>query len=201
MERERGFKIIAIIALVVAIAGLTIGYAAYTETLKIDGAANVDPSSWSIYFKTDGDFKGITTGNATVNKEPTLESTTISGFDVTLKAPGDSVTYTFDVKNAGNLSAKLKTFVEGTLSCTPATGSTISSEDANNLCKELKYKLTYSDGRALSPNVDILPVAKNGESGVQSFKLKLEWPNESIVQVDDEIKISIGTTTLIYTQN
>ncbi len=37
MERE-GFKIIAIIALVVAIAGLTIGYAAYTETLKIDGA-------------------------------------------------------------------------------------------------------------------------------------------------------------------
>lgn len=34
MERERGFKIIAIIALVVAIAGLTIGYAAYTETLK-----------------------------------------------------------------------------------------------------------------------------------------------------------------------
>lgn len=201
MERERGFKIIAIIALVVAIAGLTIGYAAYTETLKIDGAANVDPSSWSIYFKTDGDFKGITTGYATVNKEPTLESTTISGFDVTLKAPGDSVTYLFDVKNAGNLSAKLKTFVEGTLSCTPSAGSTASVDDANKLCNELKYTLTYSDGKALSPNVDVLPVAKNGVSGVQSFKLKLEWPSESTVKITDDVKISIGTTTLIYTQN
>ena len=146
-------------------------------------------------------MKGITTGYAVVNKEPTLESTTISGFDVTLKAPGDSVTYAFDVKNAGNLSAKLKTFVEGTLSCTPATGSTASNEEANNLCKELKYTLTYSDGRTLSPNVDVLPVAKNGESGVQSFKLKLEWPSESVVQVNDEVKISIGTTTLIYTQD
>lgn len=201
MERERGFKIIAIIALVVAIAGLTIGYAAYTETLKIDGAANVDPSSWSIYFKTDNEFKGVTTGNAVVNKEPTLESTTISGFDVTLTSPGDSVTYLFDVKNAGNLSAKLKTFVQGTLSCTPADGSTTSSDEANKLCDELKYTLTYSDGRVLSPNVDVLPVAKNGESGVQSFKLKLEWPSASTVKVNGEVKITIGTTTLIYTQN
>lgn len=201
MERERGFKIIAIIALVVAIAGLTIGYAAYTETLKIDGAANVDPSSWSIYFKSDSDLKGLTTGYAVVNKEPTLESTTISGFDVTLKAPGDSVSYVFDVKNAGNLSAKLKTFVEDTLTCTPAVGSTVSTEDANKLCNELKYTLTYSDGKKLSPNVDVLPIAKDGQSGVQSFKLKLEWPSASTLTVNDEVKISIGTTTLIYTQD
>ena len=149
----------------------------------------------------DNEFKGVTTGNAVVNKEPTLESTTISGFDVTLTSPGDSVTYLFDVKNAGNLSAKLKTFVQGTLSCTPADGSTTSSDEANKLCDELKYTLTYSDGRVLSPNVDVLPVAKNGESGVQSFKLKLEWPSASTVKVNDEVKITIGTTTLIYTQN
>ena len=66
---------------------------------------------------------------------------------------------------------------------------------------ELKYTLTYSDGKKLSPNVDVLPIAKDGQSGVQSFKLKLEWPSASTLTVNDEVKISIGTTTLIYTQN
>lgn len=201
MERERGFKIIAIIALVVAIAGLTIGYAAYTETLKIDGTGNVDPSSWSIYFKSDSEFKGVTTGNAVINTEATLESTTISGFDVTLKAPGDSVSYNFDVKNAGNLSAKLRTYSPGTLTCTPALGSTVSVENANKLCNELRYTLTYSDGSNLTPNSDVLPVAEGNETGVRSFKLKLEWPSSSTVEVNDDVKITIGTTTLIYTQN
>ena len=46
-----------------------------------------------------------------------------------------------------------------------------------------------------------MPIAKDGQSGVQSFKLKLEWPSASTLTVNDEVKISIGTTTLIYTQD
>ena len=48
MEKERGAKLIAVIALLVAVAGLTIGYAAYSSTLTINGTATVDPADWNV---------------------------------------------------------------------------------------------------------------------------------------------------------
>ena len=68
MQKERGFRIIAVIALMVAVVGLTIGYAAYSSTLKITGAAKVDPSSWNVKFtyKTGDSLVAAKTGNAVV---------------------------------------------------------------------------------------------------------------------------------------
>ena len=108
MEKERGAKIIAIVALLIAVVGLTVGYAAYSSTLTINGTANVDPASWKVNFdyKTGTSLTGVTKGHAAENTAPTLADTTISGFDVTLKAPGDSVTYNFLIKNSGTLNAK-----------------------------------------------------------------------------------------------
>ena len=116
-EKERGAKVIAIVALLIAVVGLTIGYAAYSTTLTIDGSANVDPASWDVHFayKSGNSLTATTTGNAVENTAPTLAATAISGFAVTLKAPGDSVTYDFSVKNGGTLDARLDTFTLGTL--------------------------------------------------------------------------------------
>lgn len=128
MEKERGAKVIAIVALLIAVVGLTVGYAAYSSTLTINGTANVDPASWKVNFdyKTGTSLTGATKGHAAENTAPTLADTTISGFDVTLKAPGDSVTYNFLIKNSGTLNAKLANFTMGTLTCAPNTGSKIS---------------------------------------------------------------------------
>ena len=147
MEKERGAKVIAVVALLVAVAGLTIGYAAYSSTLTINGTATVDPANWNVKFAyTSGDsLTAETTGNATQTTAPTLTDTAVSGFNVVLNAPGDSITYKFSVKNTGTLDATLGTYTMGTLSCAPNADSTISQEDATKLCNELQYTLKYSD--------------------------------------------------------
>lgn len=198
MEKERGAKIIAIVALLIAVVGLTVGYAAYSSTLTINGTATVDPASWKVNFgyKTGNSLTGTINGHATENTAPTLADTTISGFDVTLKAPGDSVTYNFLIKNSGTLNAKLANFTMGTLTCAPnASGSgSISQEDATELCGELKYTLTYADGSTITTDTTL----NTGDS--KELVLKLEWPSTSTLSVSDDVKVTIGTTTFLYQQ-
>lgn len=197
MEKERGAKVIAVVALLIAVVGLTIGYAAYASTLTINGSANVDPASWDVHFayKTGDSLTAAKTGSAVENTTPTLAATTISGFDVTLKAPGDSVTYDFSVKNGGTLDAKLDTFTLGTLTCAPNDGSTISQEDATRLCGELKYTLTYADGSTITTGTIL-----EKTTGSKDLTLKLEWPGSSTLEVSDDVKVTIGTTTFVYNQ-
>lgn len=196
MEKERGAKVIAIVALLIAVVGLTVGYAAYSSTLNINGTANVDPASWKVNFgyKTGNSLTGTIKGHATETTAPTLEDTTISGFDVTLKAPGDSVTYNFLIKNSGTLNAKLASFTMGTLTCAPNASSSISPEDATKLCGELKYTLTYADDSTITTGT---PLNSNDS---KELKLKLEWPSASTLSVSDDVKVTIGTTTFVYEQ-
>lgn len=196
MEKERGAKVIAIVALLIAVVGLTVGYAAYSSTLTINGTANVDPASWDVHFgyKTGTSLTAEKVGNAVETTAPTLADTTISGFNVTLKAPGDSVTYNFIIKNAGTLDAKLANFTMGTLTCAPNENSTISQEDATKLCSELKYTLTYADGSTITTGTELSADAS------KDLTLKLEWPSTSTLKVSDDVKVTIGTTTFIYEQ-
>ncbi len=197
MEKERGAKVIAIVALLIAVVGLTIGYAAYSDTLKIDGSANVDPAEWDVHFalKSGDKLTASIVGDAIENTNPTLASTTISGFDVTLKAPGDSATYDFYVKNTGTLDATLTAFTMGSISCSPNTNSSATSEEATKLCGELKYTLTYADGNSITTGSTLV---KN--TGSSELILKLEWPSTSTLKVSDDIKVTIGTTSLVYEQ-
>ena len=196
MEKERGAKVIAIVALLIAVVGLTVGYAAYSSTLTINGTANVDPASWKVNFgyKTGDSLTGTIKCHATENTAPTLADTTISGFDVTLKAPGDSVTYNFLIKNSGTLNAKLANFTMGTLTCAPNASGSISQEDATELCGELKYTLTYADDSTITTGT---PLNSNDS---KELKLKLEWPSASTLSVSDDVKVTIGTTTFVYEQ-
>ena len=45
LEKNRGSRVIAIIALIVAVLGLTIGFAAFSSTLNISSSANVKPNA------------------------------------------------------------------------------------------------------------------------------------------------------------
>lgn len=196
MEKERGAKVIAIVALLIAVVGLTVGYAAYSSTLTINGTANVDPASWKVNFgyKTGNSLTGTIKGHATETTAPTLADTTISGFDVTLKAPGDSVTYNFLIKNSGTLNARLANFTMGTLTCAPNASGSISQEDATELCGELKYTLTYADDSTITTGT---PLNSNDS---KELKLKLEWPSASTLSVSDDVKVTIGETTFVYEQ-
>ena len=106
-KRDRGFKIIAVVALVVAVVGLSIAYAGYTSSLTVQGTATV-ASAWKIEW-VDLD-NGTATGYADLTgKTLAIQSSkqAISGVIGTLKAPGDTIKYEWDVENKGEIDATL----------------------------------------------------------------------------------------------
>ena len=109
MEKTRQIKIISLCALLVAVLGLTVAFAALSQTLTINGSAAVNAASWDIHFeKTSG--KETEVKGATTFTEPTLSGTTIENFSATLTKPGDSVTYYFDIVNKGTIDAVVSSF-------------------------------------------------------------------------------------------
>ena len=109
MEKTRKIKIISLCALLVAVLGLTVAFAALSQTLTIKGSAAVDAASWDIHFEKTSGKETEAKGAATFT-EPTLSGTKIENFSATLTKPGDSVTYYFDIVNKGTVDAVVSSF-------------------------------------------------------------------------------------------
>ncbi len=142
---------ILVLALVAAVG---IVYAAYTQSLTINGTANVKANSWDVHFTDFSEVK--ITGDAQEITAPTVKnnSTAIGDFSILLSKPGDSVEYTFDIVNTGTFDAIWGLFNSwgdgfseigdinvNTPECT-GTGEN-AEEDATNVCNHLMYYVTF----------------------------------------------------------
>ncbi|MBP3635260.1 MAG: hypothetical protein J6J17_02210 [Bacilli bacterium] len=199
---------VVLIILAIALIGMTIVYAALSQTLNITSTAKVKASTWDIHFANLSEATKV--GGANVTTPPTLASTTISGLDVSLVKPGDSVSYTFDVVNNGSIDANLGTYTINTkgngITCTDSSGSTTSS-NATNVCNNLIFTLTYNTattaaqtGTAISAGT---AVAKNQKlKAGQTVKLKLTVTfNSAATSVPtSDVTISGLNSTLVYDQ-
>lgn len=196
MEKERKIKALSLVALVVAVIGLTVAFAALSQTLTINGSANIDAATWDIHFANLS--TGATTGGASVVKEPSIKSnadgkasTVIGDYDVILTKPGDSITYTFDVNNAGTVDARLSVLTKAsTLTCESNVGV---DNDATIVCDGLTYSLTYTDSKKAVAQGDELNV---GET--KNMTLKLSYDSDELPS--DDVIISDLGITLNYVQ-
>lgn len=134
---DKTYKIIAIIALLLGAAGVTIGYAAFSNTLTITSSAEVrpDPTTFNVDFSSSSSTvatdpitpslsttaTGFSATNASINN---TSSPVISNLKATFTEPGQTVTYNFYSYNAGQYVAYLNSIVfDGNKVCTPATGT------------------------------------------------------------------------------
>ena len=118
MEKQRQVKILSIISLVLAIAGMSLGFAAFSTTLNISSSATVSPdsSNFNVIFSLgsdwhddmddliDWDLSGTATGNATASSG-SLYGREISKLKASFTKPGEVVTYTFYAHNIGEYDA------------------------------------------------------------------------------------------------
>lgn len=143
---------IIVFALVVAIG---VVYAAYTQSLYIDGNATVKANLWKIRFANLSEVK--LTGEAQQLTAPTINTndTTIGDYSVLISKPGDSITYTFDIVNEGtfNATAPIPTITVPT--CTGVGEN--ATEDAANVCKYLTYTLTIPESAIQDGSIINLP--------------------------------------------
>ena len=103
-------KMISLCAVIVAVLGLTVAFAALSRTLTISSGATMDRYDWDIHFKNIS--QPTLVGKATATATPTLadQGATINNMNVNLKEPNDKVIYTVDIENSGDINAAIASF-------------------------------------------------------------------------------------------
>ena len=205
MEKERKIKVLSLVALIVAVLGLTVAFAALSQTLTINGTASVNAAEWDIHFANLSE--PVIEGDATTIK-PTLSGTSITGYTATVTKPGDSVIYEFDIVNAGTVDAIISsiTIPIKYRECL-ATGLTdenckpydfnddgyINVIDTSVYAEIINYGLYYSDTDKLVKKNDVLNA---GET--KRVKLVVEYnyeasrlPKTNFVVADENDPITI----------
>lgn len=191
MNKNRQTKIITIVALCIAIIGLSIAYAAMDELLKINGTATMKTGTWSVKFANLSE--ATITGDATVVTKPDLSDTYIGDYKVELTKPGDAVTYTFDVTNTGSIDAILGTFTKAATPTCTGVSTTNATTDAATVCNNIKYTLTYTDTNEEVKETDTL------DSGAtKNMTLKISYEGNELPS--DDVNITGLDITMIYEQ-
>lgn len=191
MEKKRQIKFLALGAIVVAVAGMSFSFASMSTQLDIKGFATMGSADWDVHFENLSNVKLV--GQALEITHPTItnKSTTISAFDVKLQSPQDSISYTFEIVNAGGMNAKVTTLNIADPVC--ETDSKTESEDTSLVCQNLEYTLTYTNGNPVKVG-DVL--TKNTKEHVE---LKLLYKGDTLPV--EEVRITNLGITMLYSQN
>ena len=224
MEKERKIKSMSLIALIVAVLGLTVAFAAMSRTLTINGTANIDTATWDVHFAgvsgKSTTENGVTTitGNvdkttnaqnaAVVNTAPVIKAnasgkaaTVIGDYEVTLTKPGDVVTFEFDVVNAGTIDADLTNV---SMPTPTITGTGTSAEaDAALVSQNLVYTLTYKNGGSAVSASDSATKGLDKSTGTtpsRTMVLTIGYDADADAVPENDVTITGMDITLTYTQ-
>ena len=214
MEKDRGSKVIAVVALCIAVVGVTLGFAAFSNTLNIKSSATVNPSgeAFNVDFSSSDaavetdpvtptkDPSSLVAGNATINNSGSNPQ--ISGLTATFTEPGQSATYTFYVHNIGEYDAFLKSITYNNAAggstfrtCTAGSGTTDSLVQA--ACDDITVSVKVgSDAEVTATSTGI-----TGHSLAQDA-------NETVVvkiayaaggdRADGDFTVAFGDIALLY---
>ena len=223
MEKDRGFKIVAIVALVIGVIGLSIGFAAFSRTLVIDSAdvttterTNVFDTSIAYSTKTGEAAAAITDtiNNVTNINAGVASDATWSGISFTISAndPTASVAFrAYIANNSTDYDAYLKTISSAgqNIVCTALEGT--SDAMVQEVCKDMTVTVTVSgatnDGSDTitynkAANVDFSsgnPVqVKLEKSSSRSVIVRFDY-NTTAALPDGDFTVTIPAISLGYT--
>ena len=211
MERDRSAKIIAIVALCVAVAGLSIGFAAFSNDLTIKSNASVSPnaSDFDVNFSTsntselDGTVNGTGTNSAT-GEGATIDnsgSPTITGLKANFTEPGQKVTYSFYAHNAGKYDAYLNNVTYANVSgktatkvCTAGVGTDATMVEAacNGISVSVKVGNETFTGSNGSISNHLLAL-----NAYEDVVVTIEYASGA-TRADGDFEVSFGDIILTY---
>lgn len=175
MESERKSKGIIIGVLCAVIVFMSIGFAALSAQLTINGNATIS-DTWNVQI-TNIEKKEGSTG-ATATSDPTFTATT-ANFNVSLKEPGDYAIYTVTVKNTGSLDAVLTRITEA---------------EGEGGSAAIKYTVTPGAGSEQGSTL-----AKT--NGIHTFDVKVEYLSTAVGENAPDANASKSlSVTLDYNQ-
>lgn len=212
MDRDRSTKVIAIVALCVAVFGLSVGFAAFSNDLTIKSEATVKPnaSDFDVNFsssdtsETDGTVTA-TPSNESVTAEPATISNatapTISGIKVGFTEPGQSATYRFFAHNAGkykaflnNVSFKNASNAAINIACVPAEGTNAAM--VASACQGISIKVKVGT----TTFAESTPTITSHELTIDKYEpveVTIEYKTGA-ARADGDFQVNIGDIVLTY---
>ena len=162
MRNSNGTKYIIILALLIAVTGLSLGFAAFSNTLTIKSSATVtNPSDSGVVLSTSktaastGNVTPTTTGGASGSTASIASATptTISNVKATFTGPGQTVVYTLAAYNTGDFLYYLNQVNLGSKTCTAKSGTTQSYVDT--ACNSISISVKVGSTTYSSTNTSI----------------------------------------------
>ena len=214
--KDRKLTIAIIAVLIISVIGLGIAFAAFSQTLTINGTGTVESSKWQVVFEGMTNASTIdaptTTGTAAEITRPTIKNndTEISTYSVSLKTPGDSITYNFKIHNKGDFAANLGALTISGVNrpSSPISGaslvtdSSIATANASTLAV-IEYKFYYTDNNALVGQ-DPRDCLEPGESENVSLKITFsssDATDTSILPSSDLVLDNLGVSATYNQSN
>lgn len=147
MKKSLSFSSVIIVLLLVAVVAMSVGFAAFSSNLDINGTASVESSTWNVKFQEDSYQE--TSGSVTVDAGNRSISATSMSYSVTLTEPGDFYEFTISVENAGTFDAQLSGI----------TMSSLTAEQAKYLTYTVSYNGNNYNATQSDLNIDLLRTA------------------------------------------
>jgi len=141
---------------------ITVGYALLSQTLDINGTSKIKKTTWSIIWDNvvvnENSVKGdsVTTAASITNTEKTLVE-----YSITLSEPGEYYEFTVDAKNEGTIDGMVNVVSNKVYESNGTTEKT--------LPEYLTYSVTYSDGKTIEPK----QLLKAGTT--EKYKVRVEF--------------------------
>ena len=197
MIKDRRERKIAILALCVSIVCLSVAYASLTQTLNITGNTVVQGNSWNIEFTGPVVVNKTGTAIATTSNV-TLESTTITINNVKLIAPGDRVEILFNVKNSGNINAKLSQISNLTPNFRGTGDEKIADE--NLVSTSYEYTLQCYNAENLTYGICEMDTVLNASESMP-MKIIIDFDANAISSPIADVTVSNFGSTLVFVQD
>ena len=134
MKKKSGKKVVLSL-LALLLLTITVGYAALSTTLNINGTSKINNATWDVHFAN----LVVTSASVSATKAATIDSATEIDYNVELIKPGDFYEFTVDVTNTGTIDAKL--------GAAPILNGVSAEQDVYT-----NYTVTYSDDTAIHAN-------------------------------------------------
>lgn len=195
MEKQRQIKILSIVALVLAISAMTLGFAAFSTTLSISSSATVTPSSEDFKIKMYG-FKSQTalssfyssyvmqdsylsetivlaSGSTDGHDNGRINNTThtINGLNANFTEPGEFVYYHVIIRNEGKYDAYINWNNYGGTPSGYTLGEGTTESLVQDAMNDIELSTYVTDLSGIVFGSDILPA---GETIIAIFQIKYD---------------------------
>ena len=153
MEKNRQIKMMFIVALVLSVTAMTLGFAAFSSTLNISSGASVTPNSDDFkvrFVGINGDNKAIISAYSSSQKPEagiiSDDGLSISGINVSMQKIGDGAQFSAYIENQGQYDAvitkKGMKYIEGTELKRRCTGPDVSPELLEGFCQSISFSFS-----------------------------------------------------------